>query len=209
MKNVKKGSLIALALALCLILAGAACAETLRPNPATIDMNNLKDRFVWTDIHYKDGKAALELFEYENFPKEAVEGLKAGDVLATDGREITVETAEKDGESGDFYVNKGTENEVLLCLNTQTDCYEVNDPEDDRIPFIKIGEIPDVEFLEYMLFLDGSASAEADPVLLNGADLLKKLQDSGDVGFDFKNVKILYGDYNQPSLIWRYYSVDQ
>ena len=206
----KKVSLILTILVLCMAMVGAACAETVQPNPVTIDFSKLDDRYVTADIKYADGKVSLELYELECFDKEAIEGLKAGDVLETDGKQITVETAAPDGETGDFYINKDTDSQLLLCLNTLTGCYEVNYPEeDDRVPFISIGTLENVELDAYTVFLDASDPEAELPTMYNGTDLLKKLQDPNEAAFDVKNIKVLFGIDNQPVLIWRYYSVAQ
>lgn len=206
----KKVSLILTALVLCLAMAGAACAETLQPNPATLDIEKLTDRFVTADVKFADGKVTLELYETECFAKEAVEALKAGDVLVTDGEQVTVETAAPDGETGDFYINKDTENQLLLCLNVETNCYEVvHTEEDDRVPFIHVGTLEDVQINEYVVFLDWSDPEAEAPLMYNGADLIKMLEDPNEAAFDVKNVKVLFTNGNMPDLIWRYYSVAQ
>ncbi len=207
-RSIRKVSLILTVLALCLAMVGVACAATVEPNAATIDVNNLEDRFVWTDITEGNGKITFTLFEYERFPKDAIENLKAGDILVTDGDQVTVESTFKDGDSGDFYVNKDAENQVLLSLDAATGCYMAYG-DDDRIPFIKVGEIQDAEISDYTLFLDWHDPDADMPTMLTGADLKKMLQDSEDVGFDFKNTKILFDSYHYPRLIWRYYSVEQ
>ena len=113
----KKVSLILTILVLCMAMVSAACAETVQPNPVTIDFSKLDDRYVTADIKYADGKVSLELYELECFDKEAIEGLKAGDVLETDGKQITVETAAPDGETGDSTGFLSSPSERLKMLN--------------------------------------------------------------------------------------------
>ena len=209
MKSMKKISLIVTVIALCLGLIGAACAETVNANPATIDINRLGDRFVTADLKIVDGKVKMELFEHECFAKEAIENLKAGDVLVTEGEPVTVETAAPDGETGDFYINKDKERQVLLCLNTATGCYEVVQPEDDRTPFIKIGELEDVELNDYLVFLDWSDPDAFAPVMHNGTELEEMLRAGDGAAFDVKNVRVLFDTNNMPFMVWRFYSVAQ
>ena len=209
MKSMKKISLIVTVIALCLGLIGAACAETVNANPATIDINRLGDRFVTADLKIVDGKVKMELFEHECFAKEAIENLKAGDVLVTEGEPVTVETAAPDGETGDFYINKDKERQVLLCLNTATGCYEVVQPEDDRTPFIKIGELEDVELNDYLVFLDWSDPDAFAPVMHNGTELEEMLRAGDGAAFDVKNVRVLFDTNNMPFMVWRSYSVAQ
>ena len=108
--------LICVMITLVLLLAAvcAASAETIQAKPVTIDINHLEDRMVKTDIDYKEGDImTLTLYENERFDAEAIKAAKVGDVIVTDGEEITIESIETDGP--DIIFNKGTENEMLFC----------------------------------------------------------------------------------------------
>ena len=108
--------LICVMITLVLLLAAvcAASAETIQAKPATIDINRLEGRMVKTDIDYKEGDImTLTLYENERFDAAAVRAVKVGDVIVTDGDEITIESIEADGP--DIIFNKGTENEMLFC----------------------------------------------------------------------------------------------
>ena len=208
MNGKKMITLLAAAL-LTISLAGAALAETLAPNPGKIDINHLEDRYVTTNIEYKgNGAATLTLLENEQFDGEAVKALKVGDVLQSDGEEIKVETLNWDGP--DLRINEGTDKEALLC-EAGEGLYERVE-ENDRVPQLKVGTL-DCEILPYVVMLDWVDPVTGDlleNVAVRSGEELVKLLESGDgPSFAVENVHILYDHYNQPTLVWRFYSPAQ
>lgn len=196
----------ALALAVCAVVT--ASAETVKPNPATIDINNLEDRYVTTDITLKDDNTmTLTLYERERFTPEAIKAVKVGDTIFTDGEEVAITSIDQDGP--DFIFNKGTENEMLFCDGGN---YFEHCLENDMVPWVKLGSM-DQEILEYypiLDYIDPKTGEDQDEVSIYRGDKLKELlKDKEAVGFDCKNVKVLYDWNNQPQLIWRYYSPAQ
>ena len=196
----------ALALAVCMI--ATASAETVKPNPATIDINNLENRMVRTDVEYKNGKLELTLFEPERFATDAIKALKAGDAILTDGEEVTIETIDQDGP--DTIFNKGTASEMLFCDTDKG--YMEHVEENDMVPWIKLGTM-EKEILEYYPILDWidpiTGETLQEVTVYRGDKLEQLLKDPQAIGFSNKNVDIVYDGNNEISLMIRYYSPAQ
>ena len=204
----KKLLAISLALILALTLA-AASAETIQPKPTTIDMDRLENRMVKTDIEYKEGNTmTLTLYENERFDAEAIKAVKTGDVIVTDGDEITVESVDADGP--DIIFNKGTGNEMLFCDAGNNEFEHVM--ESDYVPWIKLGSM-DMEILEYYPILDAIDPITGDILeeyaVYRGDKLKELLQNKDAIGFDCKNVDVVYDRNNQPVLMKRQFSSAQ
>jgi len=192
-----------IALAVC--ATAAASAETVKPNSTTIDISNLENLYVTTDITLKDANTmTLTLYEPERFEPEAIKAVKAGDTIVTDGKEVAITSVDQDGP--DIIFNKGTEDEMLFCDGGR---YFEHVMEDDMVPWIKLGSM-DREILEYYPILDwvNPKTGEIyDEVVIYRGDKLKELlQDKEAAGFDSKNVHVLYDGNNNIQLIWRFYS---
>ena len=207
----KSKKIVALVSVLVLVLAavGAAVAETVLPNPGKIDLNHLENLYVTTNIEYKgNGIAALTLLENEQFAGDAVRGLKAGDVLCTNGENIQIETLEWDGP--DLFINRGTDNEVLL--GEAGDGLYERVMEDDRVPQLTVGT-REVEILPYVVMLDwvdAKTGEMLDQVAVrSGEELVALLESNDGPSFAVENVHVLYDHYNQPTLVWRFYSPAQ
>ena len=191
------------------VTAGSALAETLAPNPGRIEMNDLAGRYVTTNIEYKgDGQTTLTLLENEQFSAEAVKALKAGDVIRSNGEEITVETLTWDGP--DLWVNKGTAQELILC-ETGSGVYE-RVLEDDMVPQLTIGTL-DWEILPYIVVLDWvdaeSGEVLEDLAVRSGEELVTLLERGDGPSFAVENVHTLFDQNGQPMMIWRFYSPAQ
>ena len=205
----KKLTCIMIALALSLAMICAASAETIQAKPITIDINRLEGRMVKTDIDYKEGNImTLTLYEYERFDAEAIKAAKVGDVIVTDGDEVTVESIDADGP--DIIFNKGTGNEMLFCDAGNNEFERVM--ESDYVPLIKLGSM-DVEILEYYPILDAIDPITGDLleeyVVYRGDKLKELLQNPDAIGFNCKNVDVVYDHNNQPVLVKREFSSAQ
>lgn len=205
----KKLLAISLTLVLALTLAAAASAETIRPKPVTIDMDHLEDRMVKTDIKYKEGNMmTLTLYENERFDAGAIKAVKTGDVIVTDGEEVAIETIDADGP--DLLFNKGKDSEMLFCDAGNDEFEHVGDS--DYVPWIKLGSM-DMEILEYYPILDAIDPKTGDLLeeyaVYRGDKLKELLQDKDAVGFDCKNVDVVYDRHNQPVLMKREFSSSQ
>ena len=186
-----------------------ASAETIRAKDITIDINRLEDRMVKTDIEYKGGDImTLTLYENERFDAEAIKAVKAGDVIVSDGEEVAIESVEPDGP--DIIFNKGTENEMLFCDAGNNEFEHVM--ESDYVPWIRLGSM-DVEILEYYPILDAIDPLTGDLLeeyaIYRGDKLKELLQNPDAVGFNCKNVDVVYDRNNQPVLIKREFSSAQ
>jgi len=197
------------AVLLALSVTGAALAENIVPNPGKIDIQHLEDRYVTTNIEYQgNGMAKLTLLENEQFDAEAVRAIKAGDVIHSDGEEITVNTVTWDGP--DLFVNAGTAQEILLC-DAGNGVFERVE-ENDRVPQLTVGTM-DWEILPYVVVLDwvdGETGESLEELALrNGEDLVALLEKGDGPSFAVENVHILFDHNNQPVMVWRFYSPAQ
>ena len=205
----KKLICIMMILALSAALICTASAETIQAKPVTIDINHLEDRMVKTDIEYKEGNImTLTLYEKERFDAAAIKAVKVGDVIVTDGEEITIVSIDTDGP--DIIFNKDTEHEMLFC-DAGNDEYE-RVMESDYVPWIKLGSM-DTEILEYYPILDAIDPITGDLLeeyaLYRGDKLKELLQNPDAVGFNCKNVDVVYDRNNQPVLMKREFSSAQ
>ena len=205
----KKLICVMMILAAMAALICTASAETIQAKPVTIDIDHLEGRMVKTDIEYKEGNTmTLTLYENERFDAAAIRAVKAGDVIVTDGEEVTIETIDADGP--DIIFNKGTENEMLFCDAGNDEFERVM--ENDYVPWIKIGSM-DAEILEYYPILDAIDPITGDLLeeyaIYRGDTLKELLQNPDAVGFNCKNVDIVYDRNNQPVLVRRQYSPAQ
>lgn len=205
----KKLICLMIALALPLALTCTASAETIQAKPVTIDINRLEGRMVKTDIDYKEGNIMiLTLYENERFDAGAIRAVKVGDVIVTDGDEITVDSVEAEGP--DIIFNRGTENEMLFC-DAGNDEFE-HVMESDYVPWIKLGSM-EMEILEYYPILDAIDPITGDLLeeyaLYRGDRLKELLQNPDAVGFNCKNVDVVYDRNNQPVMMRREFSSAQ
>ena len=205
----KKLFCMMMTLVLSLVLICTASAETIQAKPVTIDINHLEGRMVKTDIDYKEGDMmTLTLYENERFEAETIRAAKVGDVIVTDGDEITIESIEADGP--DIIFNKGTENEMLFC-DAGNDEFE-HVMESDYVPWIKLGSM-DMDILEYYPILDAIDPITGDLLeeyaLYRGDKLKELLQNPDAVGFNCKNVDVVYDRLNQPVMMKREFSSAQ
>ena len=204
----KKPFAAAVALVLSVALACTAFADTIRPNAPEFDIEHLENRMVRTDIEYREGNTmTLTLFVPERFDAEAIRAVKPGDTIATDGDLITVDAVEWDGP--DLYFNRGTDKEMLFC--DAGDVFE-HVMENDFVPWIKIGSM-DAEILEYFPILDLidpiSGEVQDEYTIYRGDKLKELLQNQEAVGFNCKNVDVVYDGNNQIVLMMREYSPAQ
>ena len=200
--------MILLAAALILALS-AASAETIRPKLTFIDLKRLENRMVKTDVDYKGGDTmTLTLYEPERFDAGAIRAAKAGDAIFTDGEEVAIESVTEDGP--DILFNAGTASEMLFCDAGYDEFEHVM--EDDAVPYLLLGTM-ECEILEYYPVLDWidpiTGEPQDDPAVYRGDKLKELLGNPEAVGFNCKNVDIVYDRNNQIALMQRYYSPAQ
>ena len=204
-----KQSIVLIAMILVFILTGTAFADTIQAKPVTLSMDRLEGHMIRTDLEYKEGdKMRMTLYVPERFDAAAILSAKVGDVIVTDGEEIVVKSVEADGP--DLLFNKGTENEMLFCDAGFDEFEHVED--NDFVPWIRLGTM-EQEILDYYPILDGidpiSGEILEEYRVYRGDRLKELLQNPDAVGFDCKNVDVVYDHSNQPVLILRYYSPAQ
>ncbi len=190
---------------LMLLVFGSAFAETILPNPATIDMEDLENRYVTTNLEYKgNGIVTLTLLENEQYDAEVIRKLQAGDVIRSGNEEITVETMEWDGP--DLFINS----EILLC-DTDDGTFE-RVMENDMVPQLTIGTL-DCEIEPCLTMLDWVDPVSGDILenvaVRSGEELIALLESGAGPSFAVENVHTLFDHYSQPMLIWRFYSPAQ
>ena len=200
----KKRIAFFVALALMAALGCTASADTIRARPLSIDMNRLENLMVRTDIEYREGDImVMTLYERERFDAEAVRAAKAGDVIVTAGEEITVETVEEDGP--DLIFNKGTETEMLFC-DAGDDVFE-HVTENGDAPWLTVGTMEQaiLEYYPILDTIDPMTGEDLDDYVVYRGDRLKELlQNPEAVGFNHRNVDVVYDRANQPVLMLRY-----
>ena len=194
--------------AIILCIAGTAMAGTIVPLYPTTDIYHLEDQFVTTNIELVEGStdmAVFTLFQSERFADSAIRSIQPGDVIVTDGEEVTVNTIDEDGP--DFIFNKDTADEMLFC-DAGDGIFE-HVAENDLVPDIRLGSFQ-IELLDYFPFLDSIDPMTGEPLdtvaVRSGEDLRNLLADPDAVGFSTHNVRVLYDNNNKPRLIWRFYS---
>lgn len=200
---------VMIALALSLALMCTASAETIQAKPVRVNINDLEDRMVKTDIGYKEGDImTLTLYENERFDAETIRAAKVGDVIVTDGEKVVIESIEADGP--DIIFNKDNEKEMLFCDAGNNEFEHVM--EDDYVPWIKLGSM-DMEILEYYPILDAidpiTGELLEEYAIYRGDKLKELLQNPDAIGFNNKNVDVVYDRNNQPVLMKREYSPAQ
>ena len=205
----KKLIALSLALVLALALVCTASAETIQAKPVEISMDNLEDRMIKTDIEYLEGdKMLLTLYAPERFDAAAIQAVKPGDVIVTDGEEIMIETVDADGP--DFVFNKGTENEMLFCDAGHDEFEHVM--ASDYVPWIKLGnmELEQLEYYPILDYIDPITGEPQDiPAVYYGDKLMELLKNPDAVTFAVKNVDVVYDRNNMPVLMIRYFSSSQ
>ena len=194
------------ALALGVTLMGGALAETIQPNPMTLQMDQLQNRFVLTDIQDAgEGKAELTVYETELFTAEAIQGLKAGDTIVTSGISYTVATVATD-EYGDIMVNQDTAEELRFTPDHHGNYAEIGD--DDVHPQLIVGKVT-LEISDFITVLDYIDPATGEPLelpVVYSGEQFNGMLKTDEVGFNAMNTYVLYGDNGEPRIIARYYT---
>ena len=203
--KMKKWISIMAALALCLAAAACACAEgrTISPNPVTLDLENLENRCVRTDVEYKeDNMMRLTLYEPERFAPEAIQNTQVGDVIITNGEEVAISSIEKDGP--DYVFNKDTETEMLFCDGVR---YFEHVMEGEEVPWVKVGtlEMDIPAYLPILVTKEPGSMEEMEKLEVRyGEELKTLLQNQEGEGFNSRNVDVVFDNGNKPSLMRRY-----
>lgn len=157
-----------------------------------------------------ENTVTLELIVPEIFNRQEVQELAAGDVIFTQGREITVQTITED--SGYLVINKGeyefSEGSVWLYESTDGN-YQVADWHD--VAWTKLSTV-EVPVIDSLLFLDhinpSSGESLSLPAVHQAPEFLKMMNTEaleGGPGFATNNVYVVFDHAGQLALIQRYY----
>ena len=192
-------------LVIVLMLAGSVLAEgkVVRPKAPLTDITRLDNHYVLTDIHYEGNrKATLTLYEEERFSAEEMDALKAGDIILTEGKEVLVNSVMPDDE-GYIFVNVGTDDERFFYKNGHGEYLQSG--ENDVTPLITLGTMQ-MTIEDNQIVLDTTNVDLGHPVLLTGADMIREMESGSGIGFESKNVYVLYGGDNYPWIVMRFYT---
>ncbi len=158
----------------------AASSETAEQTGAVqpIEQGTLEDmktenyKFAANITAIKDGQVSMEVYSYDAYEKDAIDNLQAGDVIRThldgadDAQDVTVESVEKDEETGYVTINGGVEQGgVELCLDH--DVYRTITMDDYPV-YYKVGELT-LPLADNATMEDSSADPQASAVESDGA----------------------------------------
>lgn len=136
------------------------------------DMKTESYKFAANITAIKDGQVSMEVYSYDAYEKDAIDNLQAGDVIRThldgadDAQDVTVESVEKDEETGYVTINGGVEQGgVELCLDH--DVYRTITMDDYPV-YYKVGELT-LPLADNATMEDSSADPQASAVESDGA----------------------------------------
>jgi len=125
----------------------------------------------------KDGQMTMTVYRYDAYEKDAIDGLKEGDVISThlDGtdkaQDVTVESIDRDAENGYVTINGGVEQGGMeLCMDH--DVYRTITFDDSPV-YYEVGELT-LPLAEDVSVSDSSADPQADAVITEGADAVEQ-----------------------------------
>lgn len=136
------------------------------------DMKTENYKFAASITAIRDGQVSMVVYSYDAYEKEAVENLQVGDTISThldgtdDAQDVTVESVEKNAETGYITINGGVEQGgVELCLDH--DVYRTVTMDDYPV-YYKVGELT-LPLADNVTIEDSSADPQASAVEINGA----------------------------------------
>lgn len=142
----------------------------------TLDEEDMKTgsyKFAADISSMKDGQVTFTVFGYDAYEQADIDGLEVGDVIQTHDQgdttvtKMTVESIEKDAESGWVVINGGIE-EGGLELGLDHDVYRTV-TFDDYPVYYALGELT-FPLAENVVILDSSADPQADDVRSEGIE---------------------------------------
>lgn len=136
------------------------------------DMKTENYKFAATITAIKDGQMSMDVYSYDAYEKDAIDGLKEGDVISThlDGadkaQDVTVESIETDAQTGYVTINGGIE-QGGVDLTLDHDVYRTI-TFDDYPVYYKVGELT-LPLADDVTMEDSSADPQASAVESDGA----------------------------------------
>lgn len=136
------------------------------------DMKTENYKFAASITAIQDGQVSMEVYSYDAYEKDAIDNLQAGDTIRThldgadDAQDVTVESVEKNADTGYITINGGIEEGgVDLCLDH--DVYRTITMDDYPV-YYKVGELT-LPLAENVTLEDSSADPQASAVESDGA----------------------------------------
>ena len=208
--------LIALMIA-ALMLISAAGAETVSPDPQggghnvatalAAEVNPVALASVAFDakITACDGNTAtMTILVPERYDPEEIRGLRVGDGIYTEGREVEIRDITE--ANGYIVFNKDAEDEVFL-FEASDFSYWIADDNDNR--WIELATVT-VPVAEKCVFLDGinpeTGEALLHPTVYSMAGFLELMKSVDDPGFDIRNVEVVMDEDGRLAVIRRFYA---
>ena len=136
------------------------------------DMKTENYKFAADITAIKDGQVSMEVYSYDAYEKDAIDNLQVGDTIRThldgadDAQDVTVESVEKNAETGYISINGGVEQGgVDLCLDH--DVYRTITMDGYPV-YYKVGELT-LPLADDVTMEDSSADPQASAVESDGA----------------------------------------
>ena len=199
-----------------LMLISVAGAETASPDPqggghivatalaAEVNPDALTLVAFDAKITACDGNTAtITILVPERYDPEEIKGLRVGDGIYTEGREVEI----RDITEADGYIvfNKDTEDEVYL-FEAGDFSYWIADDNDNR--WLELATIT-VPVAEKCVFLDGinpkTGETLLHPTVYSIAGFLELMKSVDDPGFDIRNVEAVIDEDGKLAVIRRFY----
>ena len=136
------------------------------------DMKTENYKFAADITAIKDGQVSMEVYSYDAYEKDGIDNLQVGDTIRThldgadDAQDVTVESVEKNTETGYISINGGVEQGgVDLCLDH--DVYRTITMDGYPV-YYKVGELT-LPLADDVTMEDSSADPQASAVESDGA----------------------------------------
>lgn len=136
------------------------------------DMKTENYKFAADITAIKDGQVSMEVYSYDAYEKDGIDNLQVGDTIRThldgadDAQDVTVESVEKNAETGYISINGGVEQGgVDLCLDH--DVYRTITMDGYPV-YYKVGELT-LPLADDVTMEDSSADPQASAVESDGA----------------------------------------
>lgn len=136
------------------------------------DMKTENYKFAADITAIKDGHVSMEVYSYDAYEKDGIDNLQVGDTIRThldgadDAQDVTVESVEKNAETGYISINGGVEQGgVDLCLDH--DVYRTITMDGYPV-YYKVGELT-LPLADDVTMEDSSADPQASAVESDGA----------------------------------------
>ena len=199
---------ITLLLSALLLTAAAASADVIKPMPSAVDPWSVAGQAVYVrlqDIDWRAETVTVALCDVETFDREAIQAMKVGDVIVSEGREIEVRAIWEDAPV--IIVNE--DDEALALWENDDGDYESAYGYTDMRVWTVVGERT-FELSDDLVFLDGINPSTGEMLTLPTANTLRKLRrimegEEYDPGFSVQNAYMVFDDEQEAVVLARFY----